>query len=370
MSFERSLTTSKTHGLRVPIAVYDDQILDGRNRYHACKMAGVEPRFTTPKLANDEEALMYVRSANLKRRDLTPTQKADITLDIEGLLLKLRRQAKMCVIEGGRQGGLMAGRGRPKALPSRDGSPIEVTTPERGPSTNDKLAKVAGVGRTTIERVLHVRKHGSPEQQKAMRDGTKSATEVCREITKASRPRVALPKGKYRVLYADPPWKYANAGAIGEGDNYGRVERHYPTMSVQELCALDIKSLAHRDAVLFLWVTAPLVFETAPAVIDAWGFKYKAMIIWDKERGVFGHYVSVRHELLLICTRGSCTPDRPTPMPPSIIRVPKSGKHSEKPEEFRRIIEQLYDGPYIELFARKKVPGWTTWGNEPKQVSA
>jgi N6-adenosine-specific RNA methylase IME4 len=78
----------------------------------------------------------------------------------------------------------------------------------------------------------------------------------------------------------------------------------------------------------------------------------------------FGHYVSVRHELLLICTRGSCLPDRPVPMPDSVRPVRRSDVHSEKPPEFRALVEQLYDGPYVELFARRQIKGWTTYGNQ------
>jgi N6-adenosine-specific RNA methylase IME4 len=99
-------------------------------------------------------------------------------------------------------------------------------------------------------------------------------------------------------------------------------------------------------------------------VLDAWGFTYKTSIVWDKVLHNFGSYVSVRHELLLICTRGSCTPDRPTPMPDSVQTIRRGDVHSEKPEEFRRLIEQLYDGPYVELFARKEAEGWTCWGNQ------
>lgn len=173
-----------------------------------------------------------------------------------------------------------------------------------------------------------------------------------------------LPTGKYRVIYADPPWKYNNSGVITESDNYGRAARHYPTMSISELCAMGdtVKDMAEDDAVLFMWVTSPLL-EECFNVIRSWGFQYKTSFVWDKIAHNFGHYNSVRHELLLICTRGSCTPDAPT-LYDSVVSIQR-GDHSEKPEEFRRIIDDLYTyGQRVELFARRAADGWDTWGNQ------
>ena len=88
-------------------------------------------------------------------------------------------------------------------------------------------------------------------------------------------------------------------------------------------------------------------------------------LVWDKVAHNYGHYVSVRHEHLLICTRGSCTPDQPTPMPDSVVTIRRSEAHSEKPEEFRALIDRLYPlGPRLELFGRRPVKGWAVFGNQ------
>ena len=114
---------------------------------------------------------------------------------------------------------------------------------------------------------------------------------------------------------------------------------------------------------MFLWATSPLLFECAP-VITAWGFEYKASIVWNKNAHNMGHYVSVRHEFLLICTRGSATPDLSERLP-SVVEV-KRTKHSEKPEIFRGMIDAMYSsGKRIELFARREPPSpWAAYGNE------
>lgn len=189
----------------------------------------------------------------------------------------------------------------------------------------------------------------------------KSTTEAMRQINHESKLEAAPIAGKYRIFYADPPWAYGDTRTGLEG--YSAAVDHYPAMSIEELCALPVKEAAEDNAVLFLWVTSPLL-EECFAVVKAWGFQYKTSFIWDKVRHNVGHYNSVRHELLLICTRGSCTPDN-VKLFDSVQTIERTDKHSQKPAEFRDIIETLYtSGNKIELFCREPAPGWAVWGNE------
>ena len=169
---------------------------------------------------------------------------------------------------------------------------------------------------------------------------------------------VELPTGKYRIFYADPPWKYSNSMP----SSFTEQANHYQLMELDDIMNLKIKDIAEDNAVLFLWSTSPIL-EDAFKVIHAWGFQYKSSIIWDKEIMVMGHYVGIQHELLLICTRGACIPFIKE-LTPSVIRIRKE-KHSKKPDKFREIIESLYPyGNKIELFAREKIEGWEVFGNE------
>jgi N6-adenosine-specific RNA methylase IME4 len=193
----------------------------------------------------------------------------------------------------------------------------------------------------------------------------REAQSVKRETHHDSLKQAELPSNKYRVLYADPPWQYNDAGVITDSDAYGRAERHYPTLSIDALCMLgaSVREMSESDAVLFLWVTSPLL-EDSFKIINAWGFEYKTSFVWDKIKHNFGHYNSVRHEFLLICTRGSCTPDN-LKLFDSVQAIERSDKHSEKPQEFYGIIETLYThGKRLELFARSSREGWDSWGNE------
>ena len=167
---------------------------------------------------------------------------------------------------------------------------------------------------------------------------------------------------KYAVIYADPPWQYNSGDQHGTEEQETVLEDHYPSMPLKDICALPQAKLAATDCVLFLWCTSPTL-EEAFQVINAWKFTYKASMVWDKVAHNVGHYVSVRHELLLIATRGQ---------PPKVKRLVDSvyeeerTEHSAKPEYFRKLIDELYpEGNRLELFCRGKAgKGWDTWGNE------
>ena len=160
----------------------------------------------------------------------------------------------------------------------------------------------------------------------------------------------------YRVIYADPPWSYNDKQNV---EVLGGAEKHYLTMPLQDICDLPVPSA--DNAVLFIWVTSPLL-EDVFKVIKSWGFKYKSSFVWDKVAHNMGHYNSVRHEFLLIATKGSCTPDVQK-LYDSVVSIERT-EHSRKPKEFRDMIDTLYPyGDRLELFAREAPKGWDVWGN-------
>jgi N6-adenosine-specific RNA methylase IME4 len=198
-------------------------------------------------------------------------------------------------------------------------------------------------------------------------DGAASSVrEAIRQSRREDLPAPVLPTGpkRYRVIYADPPWQYNDSRAGLEGYAATAAEDHYPTMSVAQLCALDVTRLAAPDAVLFCWATFPLL-DDALQVVSEWGFKYKTAFVWSKGRPNFGHYHNASAELLLVCTRGSCTPDADK-REQQVQAIERTGRHSAKPEDFRALIDRLYtNGNRIELFRRGDAPaGWDVWGNE------
>jgi len=160
---------------------------------------------------------------------------------------------------------------------------------------------------------------------------------------------------RYRTILADPPW-----GTRNQQGGYGAA-RHYPLMTTAEICALPVSRLAEDDAHLWLWVTNGDIFETGPAVMGAWGFSYRSCLTWIKPRFGLGHYLRNQTEHLLLGVRGRA---------PVLFKGQGTWtyaplqEHSHKPEEQYAIIERCSPGPYLELFARRKRPGWHSWGNE------
>jgi N6-adenosine-specific RNA methylase IME4 len=170
-----------------------------------------------------------------------------------------------------------------------------------------------------------------------------------------------LPKGKYSVIYADPPWMYNSGDQHANEEQDTVIGTHYPSMPLVKICEMPVSSLADDSCVLFIWTTSPTL-EECFSVIKAWGFEYKASMVWDKVKHNVGHYVSVRHELLLICTRGQ------TPHVPKLVDSVYEEErtvHSRKPEWFRTTIEAMYpSAKRVELFARESKKGWKAWGNQ------
>lgn len=172
-----------------------------------------------------------------------------------------------------------------------------------------------------------------------------------------------FPNRKYSVIYADPPWGYRNRGTRAA------AERHYRTMTLDEIKALPVEEMAKDDCVLFLWATFPCLPD-ALEVIRAWGFTYKTLAFcWVKRNrkspGWFwglGNWTRSNPEVCLLATRGR--PERISARVHSVIDAPVK-RHSEKPQESReRIVELMGDVPRIELFARQRTPGWDAWGDE------
>jgi N6-adenosine-specific RNA methylase IME4 len=199
-----------------------------------------------------------------------------------------------------------------------------------------------------------------------VKEGVIGMAEALRQVKrkKLNKNIKELPKDKFTVIYADPPWAYNDKQGGSISEKYGSAEKHYPSMTLSELEALQISEITADNCVLWLWATSPLL-EDALQLSKAWGFKYKAQFIWDKIKHNMGHYNSVRHELLLICTKGSCVPQI-SKLFDSVQSIERA-EHSRKPDEFRHIIDTIYpEGNRVELFARRQAKGWKTWGNESR----
>lgn len=173
----------------------------------------------------------------------------------------------------------------------------------------------------------------------------------------------------FSCVVADPPWdlKMGSKRTLnGKSESWndekwtGIKDLEYPTMSIEEICALKVP--AADDAHCYIW-TINRYIEQTYAVARAWGFEPSTMLYWLKQPmglGLGGAFVPCV-EPILFCRRGKL---------PVKSRCDRNwwgwprGKHSAKPEEFQTVVESVSPGPYLEMFARRKRPGWFSWGNE------
>lgn len=161
---------------------------------------------------------------------------------------------------------------------------------------------------------------------------------------------------RFRTILADPPWDIQQKGERG-------AEQHYPLMTLDRIKAMPISQLAAEDAHLWLWVTNATLREGYD-VAEAWGFTVRSPLTWVKFRLGLGNYLRNATEHLLFATRGRAPVNFRSQ--PTWVNAPVQD-HSHKPEEQYALIERVSSGPYLELFARRRLAStadWSVWGNE------
>ncbi len=334
--FEELKQDIKQNGLIEPIWLYEEQIIDGRNRYNSCKETGIEPRFQPYEGKN---IVQFIISLNQKRRHLTKQQWACVGVDA---LPMFEKEAEKRMKSGTNQ-----------YSPS-----VTIREGETGKSS-EITAKNFNVGSRYIEFAKQI-KQELPEKFEEIKAGKTKLTQVIREMKKEKQLETIKsedfkpPEGKFNVIVIDPPWQYGGYdpdGLRGQGD--------YPTMTIEQL--KEIKLPTADDCVLWLWGVDLLLKETLD-LIEYWGFERKSTLIWDKQIIGLGHWLRNQHEYCFLCVKGK--PVFHGESTSSILNA-KRLKHSEKPQEFYDLVEKT--SPYkdkLDYFARKKRKGWIVFGDE------
>jgi N6-adenosine-specific RNA methylase IME4 len=164
------------------------------------------------------------------------------------------------------------------------------------------------------------------------------------------------PPAKFKTILADPPWDIQQKGHRG-------AQRHYPLMSLERIKAMPVRDLAEENAHLWIWTTNAALRD-AYDVAEAWGFTVRSPLTWVKFYLGLGQYLRNATEHLLLATRGKAPVNFRSQ--PTWINAPMQD-HSHKPEEQFAVIERISDGPYLELFARRRPPStrpWFVWSNQ------
>jgi N6-adenosine-specific RNA methylase IME4 len=342
-------------GCRDAIITWNGTIIDGHNRYKICVKSGIE--FTTKErvFENETEAKIFIINNQFDRRNLSLYQRSLLVLKLEDIYsIEAKDNQKQSKGQG-----------------------IKVRQICQTLNTRKKLAEKAKIGEGTLEKVKKIEQIATPELKEQIASGKFSIDaayqQIIREekikevqktfVTKStSSEDIFTTEKKYSIIYADPPWQYY------EGGNKAQSV-HYSTMSIEEISALPIKNITTENAILFLWVTFPILKECFK-VIEAWGFEYSTCgFNWIKKNketnsNFFGcgNWTRANSEICLIATKGSILR-----LDNSISQVveTKIEEHSKKPGIVRDLIIKLVGAlPRIELFAREKIEGWDNWGNE------
>ncbi len=342
------------------ITTWNNIIIDGHNRYEICTKNNIKFETLEKEFESREDVKDWIDKNQLGRRN--------ISLDQRKIMI-----GRLYLREKNRHGGDRKSSGnnyqliptaakianennisektvRNYADDTKYFERLEVEKPEIAEKIWNKEMSISEAKKEEKKEILEAKKQ---EYTERIKDATENNSDFKIDIFETDK--------KFRVIYTDPPWSYGDKQNI---PNLGGAEKHYDNMSIDQLCDLPIDEMTEKNAVLFIWVTSPLLEECFD-VIKAWGFKYKSSFVWDKISHNMGHYNSVRHEFLLICTKGSCLPDEKK-LIDSVQSIEKTNKHSQKPIEFMNIIDELYThGNRIELFCREaQKENWFYWGNE------
>ena len=361
-AFDDLVADIREHGVREPVWLYEDQILDGRNRWRAAEVAGVDCQ--TRVYAGDEP-VQFVLSLNLHRRHLSESQRAMVGAKLANLGHGQRPDRSIDLSTTQPQAAEMLNVSVPSIKRARDviagGSPELVHAVESGSVSVSAAADVATLpkqeqaeivarGEREILQAAKLIRAGKAEERRSER------MEKIAEISKGNAPLGA--SERYPVIYVDPPWRYEHAESESRA-----IENQYPTMSLDEIKEMEIGSIAFNDCILFMWATSPKLAE-AFEVLQAWGFSYRTCAVWDKQKSGMGYYFRQQHELLLVAVRGNPPTPSPADRPSSVFSYPR-GQHSAKPHEVYELIEAMYPTlPKLEMFCRSPRTGWGVWGNQ------
>jgi N6-adenosine-specific RNA methylase IME4 len=329
-------------GLLHPIVVRPDgRLIAGERRLAACKRLGWK---SVPVTYVDlKEVVRGDFAENAFRKDFLPSEIEAIRRAIEPYerAAAKERQGKHC--------------GTAPGLSKHSGQ----VSPSDG-RTRDRIGAFAGISGRSLVKIQAIVEAAEqqPERFRPLvaemdRNGRIDAAYRKLRWMKDEEQRLAVKplKGKFSTLCIDPPWAYS----VG----LEKSQPTYSTVSQKELLAVPVNSWADEQAHLYLWSTntnLPDAFE----LMEAWGFKFVTMLTWVKPSFGLGTYFRITTEHALFGVRGRL-----------LTRVRNLGTHftapkthhSAKPDVFYQIVERTSYPPYLDVFARKRRPGWTVWGN-------
>jgi N6-adenosine-specific RNA methylase IME4 len=364
--FDALVADIKANGQREAITVLDGLILDGRNRYRACRAVGINPQAVDFDPTADGDPLAFVISKNLRRRHMDESMRAMVGARLETLRHGGNRKSK------GQNANLHVDRSTAAKLVNVSPRSIASAAIVRDKAI-PQIVQAVDHGNLSISQAAIAAKLAPEQQKRIASEAEAGRVDTARKVIKQAARKIRevklgnaqasgnlnLPNKRYGVIIADPEWRFdpwsRETGMDRAADN------HYPTSTTEVIASRPVEKIAAADCVLFLWSTVPMLPD-ALAVLAAWGFRYKSHFVWVKDRAGTGYWNRNEHELLLVGTNGDIPAPAPGSQKRSVISAPV-GDHSVKPDQAYELIEAYFPSlPKIELNARRARPGWDTWG--------
>lgn len=358
-------------GVILPVVKDENgQIIDGHQRVRACEELGINdyPVMTLAGLSDDEKR-DHTYILNLVRRRLNQQQMRDLiaaelrrTPDLSDNWLAQTLGTTDKTVAAVRER-LIATSEIPKlgALRGKDGKyrrVIRVTadTAKEAERARSALKELVEAARQHPERFGRLVERITRKGRVA---GAYREYRIAQESDKIAGEPQPLPSGPFRVGVVDPPWAYQEGRyALSRGG-----VTPYPVMSIEDIKAIPVPDIMHRDSVLWLWVTnRHLIGGEALEILKHWGYRPVSLMTWAKNRPGTGVWLVGQTEHAILAVRG--TPVQPLKAEGSLLNAPRPPGHSVKPDAFYERVERLCPGSKVEVFARRPRPGWTTWGSE------
>ena len=378
--FEDLVNDIKQNGLREPVWLYENKVLDGRNRLRACNAAGVEPRF---REYDGDDPVGFAVSLNLHRRHLTDDQRKAIAawLPSYGDGEFLGNQYIDHESNNKSSGSLNSEtpiKGNKKYTTKESAELMNVTV--NGVSDAKKLKKQAipilfekvRSGEIRMSVAADISSLPKEQQKVVISLGEKTIFRVAKEIrSKKAKARqeenerlrqkalsVPPPEGQYRCIVMDPPWPMQKIERDVCPEQTSELD--YPVMTMGQI--MDIKVPAAEQCHLYLWTTQRFIWD-ARSLLDNWGFKHLAIMVWHKPGGFQPVGLPQYNcEFVLIGRKGSLEFNT-TKNFPLCFQAPRR-EHSRKPDEFYQLVSKVSPGPRLDMFSRESRDGYQQFGVE------
>jgi len=357
----------RDHGLREPIWLHSDgRVLDGRNRYLACRDAGVEPIYRT---YTGGDPVAFSISQNLHRRHLSESQRAMIAARLANL--GPGRPAETASIEAVSQSHAAGLLNVSRAAVQRAVTVETSAAPELAAAVNRgdiSVSAAADVATLSPGEQSEIAARGEAailQAAKEIRGRRAQANAAARAELRAAALKIDPPAGKYRSIVIDPPWPMQK---IERAVRPNQIGFDYPTMSEVELAAFGVPAMSHDDCHLFLWTTQrflPMAFR----LLETWGFPYLFAMVWHKPGGFQPVGLPQYNCEFVLCGRRGGLEFLDTRAFPTCFEAPRR-EHSRKPDAFYDLVRRVSPAPRIDVFAREPRDGFDLWGIETGKFGA